>query len=192
MKSEKEKLMMMLKEESYKRFSLIQKQLWEKDKKILQFIIINFGILSLFTKLFIPVNNAYGIFLYIFIFLLFFTSLVILIYAYFPKPFRFINPIKCLNEYDLSKTIEYERALKEIATEDAKSFEQIAKVEKFHESRYRKLISNIERKEIFRKNSPVKWHCINCGYVSEGEEAPKICPACKHPQAFYEVLAENF
>ena len=125
MKSEKEKLMMMLKEESYKRFSLIQKQLWEKDKKILQFIIINFGILSLFTKLFIPVNNAYGIFLYIFIFLLFFTSLVILIYAYFPKPFRFINPIKCLNEYDLSKTIEYERALKEIATEDAKSFEQI-------------------------------------------------------------------
>jgi rubrerythrin len=74
----------------------------------------------------------------------------------------------------------------------ARSFEQIAKVEKFHESRYRKLISNIVDNEVFKKKSPVKWHCINCGYVIEGAEAPKECPACKHPQSFYEVLAENF
>lgn len=76
--------------------------------------------------------------------------------------------------------------------EVARSFEQISKVEKFHESRYRKLIENIAKSEVFKKKSSVKWHCINCGYVTEGTEPPKECPACKHPQAFYEVLAENF
>jgi rubrerythrin len=74
----------------------------------------------------------------------------------------------------------------------ARSFEQIAKVEKFHEARYRKLISNIVHGEVFKKKSAAKWHCINCGYVFEGAEAPAECPACKHPQAFYEILAENF
>ncbi|MCX5716250.1 MAG: rubrerythrin family protein [Candidatus Omnitrophica bacterium] len=76
--------------------------------------------------------------------------------------------------------------------EVARSFEEIAKVERFHESRYRRLINNISDKEVFKKKTAVKWHCINCGYVVEGAEAPKECPACKHPQAFYEVLAENF
>jgi len=76
--------------------------------------------------------------------------------------------------------------------EVARSFEQISKVEKFHESRYRKLISNVESKEVFKKKASVKWHCINCGYIHEGNEAPKECPACKHPQAYYEVLAENY
>jgi rubrerythrin len=72
------------------------------------------------------------------------------------------------------------------------SFEQISKVEKFHESRYRKLITNIAGNEIFKKKITVKWHCTNCGYVHEGPEAPKECPACKHPQSYYEVLAENY
>jgi len=72
------------------------------------------------------------------------------------------------------------------------SFEQISKVEKFHESRYRKLIANIAGNEIFKKKTTVKWHCTNCGYVHEGPEAPKECPACKHPQSYYEVLAENY
>jgi rubrerythrin len=76
--------------------------------------------------------------------------------------------------------------------EVARTFEQIAKVEKFHESRYRKLINNIANGEAFKKKKPIKWHCINCGYVFEGIEAPKECPVCKHPQAFYEVLAENY
>lgn len=76
--------------------------------------------------------------------------------------------------------------------EIASSFDQIAKVEKFHEARYRKLISDIEAGEVFKKKAPVKWHCRNCGYVFEGTEAPKECPACKHPQAYYEVLAENY
>ena len=76
--------------------------------------------------------------------------------------------------------------------EVARSFEQIAKVEKFHESRYRKLINNISNAEVFKKKTAVKWHCINCGYVFEAVEALKECPACKHPQGYYEVLAENF
>jgi rubrerythrin len=76
--------------------------------------------------------------------------------------------------------------------EVARSFEQISKVEKFHESRYRKLIANITNGEVFQKKTVVKWHCTNCGYVFEGTEPPKECPACAHPQAFYEVLAENY
>jgi rubrerythrin len=76
--------------------------------------------------------------------------------------------------------------------EIAKSFEQIAMVERFHESRYRRLISNIADRKVFKKKSSVKWHCINCGYVIKGRFAPDECPACKHPQSYYEVLAENF
>ena len=76
--------------------------------------------------------------------------------------------------------------------EVAQTFEQIAKVEKFHESRYRKLINNVANGEVFKKKQPVKWHCINCGYVHEGPEPPQKCPACQHPQAYYEVLAENY
>ncbi|MHB8137562.1 MAG: rubrerythrin [Smithellaceae bacterium] len=76
--------------------------------------------------------------------------------------------------------------------EVAYSFEQISKVEMFHENRYRRLAANIAISEVFKKKAATKWHCINCGYISEGDEAPKECPACKHPQAFYEVLAENY
>ncbi|MBN2438964.1 MAG: rubrerythrin family protein [Deltaproteobacteria bacterium] len=77
-------------------------------------------------------------------------------------------------------------------TDVARSFEQISKVEKFHEARYRKLIENIAKKQVFKKDKAIRWHCINCGYIFEGTKAPKICPACKHPQSYYEVLAENF
>ena len=83
-------------------------------------------------------------------------------------------------------------AQKEDFPEIARSFEQISKVEMFHESRYRKLIKNIADKGVFKKKGTVKWHCINCGYVFEGTEAPRECPACKHPQSYYEVLAENY
>lgn len=74
----------------------------------------------------------------------------------------------------------------------AKSFEEIGKVEKFHEARYRKLIANLSKKRVFKKDEIAKWHCINCGYVHEGPAAPKVCPACQHPQSYYEILAENF
>ena len=76
--------------------------------------------------------------------------------------------------------------------EVAISFEQISKVERFHESRYRKLVANIAGNEVFKKKTTIKWHCSNCGYVHEGPEAPKECPACKRPQSYYEVLAENY
>ena len=72
------------------------------------------------------------------------------------------------------------------------SFEQIAKVEKFHEARYRKLMHNVGNSEVFKRKANVKWHCLNCGYVIDGFEAPKECPACKHPQAYFEILAENY
>ncbi|PKN38130.1 MAG: rubrerythrin family protein [Deltaproteobacteria bacterium HGW-Deltaproteobacteria-2] len=83
-------------------------------------------------------------------------------------------------------------AKKEGFPEVARSFEQISKVEMFHEKRYRKLVENITKREVFKKKATTKWHCINCGYVHEGPEAPKECPACKHPQSYYEVLAENY
>lgn len=76
--------------------------------------------------------------------------------------------------------------------EIADSFEEIAEVEEFHEGRYRKLLANIINGQVFKRDSPVKWHCSNCGYVHEGTEAPDECPACKHPRAYYQLLAENY
>jgi rubrerythrin len=76
--------------------------------------------------------------------------------------------------------------------EIADQFKEIAEVEEQHEKRYRKLLKNIQDKTVFKKGKPVKWHCRNCGYVDEGAEAPQKCPACAHPQAYYEILAENY
>lgn len=76
--------------------------------------------------------------------------------------------------------------------EIAASFREISKAEKFHESRYRKLIKNIQDGTVFKKSSAVKWHCRNCGYIHEGTEAPKECPACKHSQSYQEILQENY
>ena len=83
-------------------------------------------------------------------------------------------------------------ARKEGFAEIATSFKEIAEVEEFHEKRYRKLAKNIANGEVFKKKASVKWHCTNCGYIHEGPEAPKECPACKHAQAYYELLAENY
>jgi len=76
--------------------------------------------------------------------------------------------------------------------EVARSCDQIAKAEKFHEGRYRKLLENVANGEVFRKKTTARWHCLNCGYIFEGPEPPKECPACGHPQSFYELLAENY
>jgi rubrerythrin len=76
--------------------------------------------------------------------------------------------------------------------EVARSFDQIAKAEKFHEGRYRRLLDNVANGEVYKKKQSVKWHCINCGYIFEGPEPPRECPACRHPQSFYELLAENY
>lgn len=76
--------------------------------------------------------------------------------------------------------------------EIAKKFKEIAEVEEQHEKRYRKLLENVKKHEVFKKASAVKWRCRNCGYVHEGASAPDKCPACDHPQAYYELLAENY
>jgi rubrerythrin len=74
----------------------------------------------------------------------------------------------------------------------ATSLRQIAKVEARHEARYRKLLENVRDGQVFEKAEPVSWICRNCGYVHTGPKAPKVCPACQHPQAYYEVYAENY
>ena len=74
----------------------------------------------------------------------------------------------------------------------AKVFEMIAVAEKQHEKRYIELAANIEKGSVFKKDHPVKWRCRNCGYVHEGETAEETCPACDHPQAHFELLAENW
>jgi rubrerythrin len=76
--------------------------------------------------------------------------------------------------------------------ENANSFKQKSEVEKFHEGRYRKLISNVAETQVFKKKEKTKWPCTNCGYIFEGSEAPRECPACRHPQSYYELLAENY
>lgn len=85
-----------------------------------------------------------------------------------------------------------EIARKEGFEEIAVQFKEIAEVEEQHEIRYRKLLKNIREGEVFRKSTAVKWKCRNCGYVHEGKEAPEECPACAHPQAYYELLCENY
>jgi len=74
----------------------------------------------------------------------------------------------------------------------AAQFKEIAEVEEEHEKRYRKLLKNINDGMVFKREQKVKWHCRNCGYVHEGNEAPEKCPACDHPQAYYELLSENY
>ena len=76
--------------------------------------------------------------------------------------------------------------------EVAHSFRNIAKAEAHHERRYRKLLTNVEKKEVFKRDKPVKWKCRNCGFIHEGVSPPKICPACQHPQSYYELWTENY
>ena len=74
----------------------------------------------------------------------------------------------------------------------AAAFESIAVAEKQHEKRYLDLVANIEAGTVFKKDKAVVWRCLNCGYLHEGEEAPKACPACLHVQAYFELLGENW
>jgi len=74
----------------------------------------------------------------------------------------------------------------------ADTFKEISEVEEFHEERYRKLVANVSSGEVFKRDTVVKWHCTNCGYIHEGKEAPEECPACKHKRAYYELLVENY
>jgi rubrerythrin len=77
-------------------------------------------------------------------------------------------------------------------TRIAKLFEMVAKIEKEHEERYRKLLKNIEDGVVFSKENDTVWQCANCGHIIIGKKAPKICPVCDHPQSYFQVRAENY
>jgi rubrerythrin len=74
----------------------------------------------------------------------------------------------------------------------AVKFEEVAKIEKSHEERYRKLLKNVEDKKVFSKDGDVIWVCRNCGHIVVGKEAPEVCPVCAHPQAYFEIKPENY
>ena len=71
-------------------------------------------------------------------------------------------------------------------------FEEVAKIEKEHEERYRKLLANVEGGVVFSKDGDVMWKCNNCGHIHFGKKAPELCPVCAHPQSYFEVKAENY
>ncbi|MBR5778537.1 MAG: rubrerythrin family protein [Bacteroidales bacterium] len=77
-------------------------------------------------------------------------------------------------------------------TKIAALFDLVAKIEKEHEERYRKLLANIEGGLVFSKENDVIWQCENCGHIVIGKKAPKLCPVCEHPQSYFQVRAENY
>ena len=85
-----------------------------------------------------------------------------------------------------------ETAEKEGFPELAAKFRMVAAIEKHHEERYRALLRNVEIQEVFRKSEVKVWECRNCGHIIVGEKAPEICPTCAHPQAYFEISAENY
>lgn len=74
----------------------------------------------------------------------------------------------------------------------ARTFESVSVAEKYHETRYRAFLKNIQDGKVFKKDRKVTWRCQNCGYTHEGDAAPEACPACAHPKAHFELLAENW
>jgi rubrerythrin len=88
---------------------------------------------------------------------------------------------------DFAKTAE-EEGFSAIAT----IFRNVAVAEKQHEKRYKDLAANLEAGRVFKRGDKVVWRCLNCGYLHEGTEAPTQCPACAHPQAYFELLGENW
>ena len=90
----------------------------------------------------------------------------------------------------------YARMAKEAREEGfneiAAKFELVAKVEAEHEARYRKLLDNVKKERVFSKDNDVIWQCSNCGHIVIGKKAPQICPVCDHPQAYFQVKAENY
>ena len=85
-----------------------------------------------------------------------------------------------------------ETAEKEGFSELAAKFRMVAAIEKHHEERYRALLRNVEIQEVFKKSEVKVWECRNCGHIIVGEKAPEICPTCAHPQAYFEISAENY
>ena len=88
---------------------------------------------------------------------------------------------------------EYAQTAKEEGfTEIAYLFEAVGKIEKAHEERYRKLLENVKDGKVFIADDVVIWQCTNCGHIHVGKEAPKVCPVCAHPQAYFQRVANNY
>lgn len=88
---------------------------------------------------------------------------------------------------------EFEEIAKEEGFDQiAKFFHEVAEVEYEHEQRYLKLAENVAQGQVFKRDESVRWMCRNCGYVHEGNEAPRVCPACAHPQSYFQIKAENY
>ncbi len=85
-----------------------------------------------------------------------------------------------------------EEAFAEGYDELGRNFARVAEIEKRHEARYRKLLENIEKGEVWEKTGPRRWECRNCGHIYYGDKAPEVCPTCKHPKAYFEIEAENY
>ena len=85
-----------------------------------------------------------------------------------------------------------ETAREEGFEELAVKFEEVAAIEKTHEERYLKLLDNVKEKKVFSKDGDAIWLCRNCGHIVVGKEAPEVCPVCAHPQAFFDIKAENY
>ena len=77
-------------------------------------------------------------------------------------------------------------------TKIAALFRMVAAIEKEHEERYRKLLSNVNDEVVFSKDHDVIWQCSNCGHIMIGKKAPQMCPVCAHPQAYFQIKAENY
>ncbi len=90
--------------------------------------------------------------------------------------------------YPMFADIAEEEGFKDVAV----AFRMIAKVEKAHEDRYRTLYNNLEAGKVFEREGVLIWKCRNCGYIHEGKKAPKTCPACLHPQSYFEIKESNY
>ena len=90
--------------------------------------------------------------------------------------------------YDRMAKEADEEGFKEIAAK----FRMVGAIEKAHEERYRKLLSNVESETVFSKDGDCIWQCANCGHIVIGKKAPKMCPVCNHPQSFFQIKAENY
>jgi rubrerythrin len=118
--------------------------------------------------------------------------------------FRFLNGIgdtkknlEVAKEGENYEWTEMYRDFEKIAreegfTEIAEFFHEVAEVEEEHEKRFQKLLNNLVDGSVFKKESEVEWQCRNCGYVHKGLEAPELCPSCDHPQAHFQVYANNY
>ena len=88
---------------------------------------------------------------------------------------------------------EFEQVAREEGFDElADTFHEVAEVEEEHEKRYRALLANLKEGRVFKRDTEVKWQCRNCGYIHTGKEAPNLCPACAHPKAHFQLMAENF